>query len=166
MVKRLSNKVFFLFLLTYSLVFAGDIRDILNYYFKEEIEQSYSDNRILVLSKTYAEFNPIGGFADGRYKLINYRLERIEPNIYFLELDFQKKKGSFRFNQKVYYYFWYDGNVIAFKTYKGKYKYYVPKPSKKVIKRGNEYIIQEEPNVFNVVLPARGGKVYLYLLFR
>ncbi len=165
MVRKL-NKAFLVLFLIYSLAFGGDIKDILNYYFKEEIEQSYSDNRILVLSKTYAEFNPIGGFADGRYKLINYRLKRIEPNIYFLELDFQKKKGSFRFNQKVQYYFWYDSNVIAFKTYKGKYKYYVPKPSKKVIKRGNECIIQEEPTVFNVVLPARSGKVHLYLLFR
>ncbi len=165
MVRKLSKAFLFLFL-TYSLAFSGDIKDILNYYFKEEIEQSYSDNRILVLSKTYAEFNPIGGFADGRYKLINYRLEKIEPNIYFLELDFQKKKGSFRFNQKVQYYFWYDGNVIAFKTPKGKIKYFVPKPVRKIIKKGNEYIEKIEPLTLEVVLPARSGKVYLYLLFR
>ena len=165
MVKKL-NKALLIFILTYSIAFGGNIKDILNYYFREEIEQSYSDNRILVLSKTYAEFNPIGGFADGRYRLINYRLERIEPNIYFLELDFQKKKGSLRFNQKVQYYFWYDGNVIAFKTLKGKIKYFVPKPVRKIIKKDNEYIEKVEPPTLEVVLPTMSGKVYLYLLFR
>ena len=164
--KELLNKIFIFLLFTISFTFAGDINEILNHYFEEERNFKGSYNNIIVLSQTYAEFNPIGGFADGRYKLIDYRINLVEPNIYLLKLSFEKKKGSFRFNQTVYYYFWYDGYVIAFKTEKGKYKYLVPKPYTKIVKKGNEYIIKKEPSTLKVILPARSGKVYLYLLFK
>ena len=164
MVKKLLNSLLItLFLFSLSL---GEGKNFLDKYFQDEKLGEYTYNDIIVLSKTYAEFNPIGGFADGRYKLINYSIKKIEPNIYLLELYFQKKKGSFRFNQEVKYYFWYDGVIIAFKTIKGKYKYLVPKPTTKIVKKGNEYIIKKEPSILYVVLPAPAGKVYLYLLFR
>ncbi|RUM59642.1 MAG: hypothetical protein DSY66_05825 [Persephonella sp.] len=161
MVKRLLNRV-----LVILIFFAYSFGEDLNKYFKEEKSLSAEPSKILVLSKTYGEFNPIGGFADGRYKLVDYDLKKVKPNIYYLKLIFQKKKGSFRFTQEVEYYFWYDGQVIAFKTYKGKVRYFIPDKKIKIIKRGEGYVIEEEPVVMSFVLPAIGGKVYLYLLFR
>ena len=165
MVKKLLSS-FFVTLIIHSISISADIGDLLKEYFKEERMYKNSYSRIVVLSKTYGEFNPIGGFADGRYNLVNYYINRIEPNIYLLELYFQKKKGSLRFSHKVYYYFWYDGNIIAFKTIKGKVRYPVPRYHTKVIKRDNSYILKREPAVLRVVLPVERGNVYLYLLFR
>ena len=120
-------------------------------YFREEIE-GYSNFR--VLPSTYAEFNPIGGIADGRYKLKSYKITRIRDNIYNLSLTFRKKKGIFKFYEKVDYPFYYDGFIIAFKTPKGKYKYRL-KPITEPKKGVNFQFV-------NIVLPAQNrGKVHL-----
>jgi hypothetical protein len=135
----------------YSYVYIPEeenINEIRN-YFRDELQSKID---IYVLPSTYAEFNPIGGIADGRYNLVNYRITKLDNNIYKLELVFRKKKGLFTFVERVTYIFYYDGSVIAFKTIKGKRKFKIPKNI------GSRYYF------INVVLPApKRGKVYLRL---
>jgi hypothetical protein len=153
---RLNYKylLIYIFLLFPIYAYGDNNSDIdeLRKYFQSEINQN---SQFEVLPSTYAEFNPIGGFADGRYKLVAYRIIQLDENIYRLDLLFRKKKGMFSFNEKVSYPFYYDGYVIAFKTPKGKFKYRLQNINL-LKKKGIAY------QSVNVVLPAeQRGRVYL-----
>jgi hypothetical protein len=68
--------------------------------FKEEIESAHHAWNFEILSSSYAKFNFIGGFADGKYRLKHYEIQYIRDNIYHLNLIFEKKKGSSTFNME------------------------------------------------------------------
>jgi len=135
----------------YSYVYIPEEENVSNIrnYFREEI---YRHVDIQILPSTYAIFNPIGGMADGKYILINYRVFPIDENIFRIELVFRRKKGLFSFVERVSYVFYYDGSIIAFRTIKGKRRFRI---------RGRAGSLY---HFVNVVLPApKRGKVYLRL---
>lgn len=153
------------FLLMISGLNAAEVytKDQLREFFKEEESQTQP---FTLLKDSLGEFNPVGGFADGRYRLENYYIEKVDRHIYILHLLFRKKKGILSFDQKVDIPFWYDGRIIVFKTRKGKFKFKIPSQEEVIIKDKNKYIIRtNEPQDLKIVLPDIRAKYYLHLIF-
>ena len=155
--------LFLIFCGSYALGYDEFTKEKLRELFKEE-EQKKAP--FVLLKDSYGEFNPIGGFADGRYKLKKYSIEKVDRHIYILHLLFKKKKGVFSFQQNVDIPFWYDGRIIVFLTKKGKFRFRVPYPEEVIIKDKNKYIIRtNQPRELKVILPDVRAKYYLHIRF-
>lgn len=157
---------FTLILFFYFPAYSGNREEILKEFFEEE-ERRYGTN-IEILQDSYADFNPIGGFADGRYKLEKYNIYFVDKNIYKIELTFVKKKGIFKYYQKISYPVWYKNDIVVFLTPKGKYKFQIPE-SEIIIKKGKDsYIIRKRRRELKVDLPTPNvkGTTHLHLIFR
>ncbi len=153
-------------LFSYIPVYSGNKEQILREFFKEE-ERRYGAN-IEILQDSYGDFNPIGGFADGRYKLEKYIIYQVDVNIYKINLVFVKKKGIFRYFQKVSYPVWYKNDIVVFLTPKGKYRFQIPESDIIIKKEKDGYIIRRRKRELRVDLPAPNirGKVHLHLIFK
>ncbi|HIE34967.1 MAG TPA: hypothetical protein EYP79_02065 [Campylobacterales bacterium] len=128
--------------------------------FKDEID-SQSSVDFEILSNSYAKFNFIGGFADGKYKLSSYKISPIKDNVYKLSLSFVKRKGVFSFTQEKVVYFWYKGDKIVFLSKKGKYRYLFSKPFIKIKKLKDGYEIIDQKRIFSFKIPINSGYIIL-----
>jgi len=151
-------KKILLLILTINL-FAVDIHSL----FENEIKNSSIGLNFKILEKSYVDLNPIGGFADGRYRLSNYKISQLEDNIYKLDMLFVKKKRFFSYTQNMTIYFWHKDRVVVFATPKRKVKIILNTQKTKVTKYKNGYEIEKVPSVKIVKLPVNGGVVYLYI---
>ena len=143
------KKFFLLIMFTISLF--SDVTDI----FKDEINKP--DFKI----NAYAKFDFMGGFADGKYKLKEYDIKYIKNNIYQLNLVFYKKKGVFRYIQKLKLYFYYKYPVVIF-AYKNKKVKVNLTPKIKIEKVKNGYEIKKILNK-QIKIPIDNGVLYLFL---
>jgi hypothetical protein len=134
--------------------------------FKEEIESADQAWNFEILSSSYAKFNFLGGFADGKYRLKHYEIKYIRDNIYHLDLIFEKKKGILKYGQKVSIFFWYFRNKMVFLTPKGKRKFILQDPVINIEKTSNGYRIVKTPQTTNIKLPLNNGSVYLKIMVR
>jgi hypothetical protein len=110
--------------------------------------------------KAYGEFDFIGGFADGKYKLVNYTITPIKNNIYETKLYFQKKKGVFRYNQNITIYAKVKKNEIIFAN---KYSIAYVKKLFELKKYKNYYIYT--PATQKIALKNENGKIILFIKF-
>ena len=76
-------------------------------FFQAE-RQTASSIPFRILS-AHADYDFLGGFADGRYELANHQIQTIAPDIYQIDLEFYKKRGSLRYRQQQRFHLWYDG---------------------------------------------------------
>ncbi|WP_132527622.1 hypothetical protein [Phorcysia thermohydrogeniphila] len=129
--------------------------------FREEIESERANLRFEILDSSYAEFDFVGGFADGRYRLKSYRVKPLKENIYRLELLFEKKRGSFRYSQRVVFYFWQGRNRLVFLTKEGKKSFELPDVEINIEKTPSGYRIVKLFKEKVLRLPVEGGTVYL-----
>ena len=164
------TKLILIFFISTSISLAGDIIEILKYEFKDEIEQSKTkpEAREWKLSKIK------GRFITKRhprkiYKLTDYYLHTfVEPNIYSLELVFQRGKQNSKKIKKEFYYIWFDGNKIIFLVNDKKYKYDIGKFYEKSFKtksKSRRAVKNKNSVVLNIKLPAYRGTVILSLQF-
>ncbi|WP_153303721.1 hypothetical protein [Thermosulfurimonas dismutans] len=129
--------------------------------FREEIAQARISLNFEILDSSYAKFDFLGGFADGRYQLKAYRITPLKDGVYRLDLRFEKKKGLLTYRQKVFFYFWHHQNRIVFLTPKGKKKFLLPEEEIRLEKTSVGYrIIKTYPEIV-IKLPTEAGKVYL-----
>jgi hypothetical protein len=140
---------------------AGEINRNIYSLFKEEIEAERSDLKFRILDSSYAEFNFVGGFADGRYKLVSYRIKSLGRGVFKLYLLFEKKKGVFRYREKIILYFWQGDREIVFLTKDGKKKFELPEEAVKVVKTKEGYKIVGSFPIKIFVIPLEHVKVYL-----
>jgi len=165
-----NKKEIFILVLCYIVVFPSILysqpsstteEDKILKYFQDEILNNENNAGIEILDTSYAKFNFIGGFADGKYKLKKYRITYIKDNIYRLELSFYKKKGVFRYNKDVVLYFWKATNTIVILSHRGKFRYTLSDTETKVLKTPDGYILKKE-FIENIIrIPISDGIVYL-----
>ena len=129
--------------------------------FREEIESLNSRLNFKILDSSYAEFDFIGGFADGRYRLIAYRVFPLGKGVFKLNLLFEKKRGVFRYRQKVTLYLWQGEREVVFLTKDGKRRFELPEDSIKIVKTKDGYEVMKDFPVKTFVIPVESGKVCL-----
>jgi len=164
-VKRFNFQVFFIILFFTIAVFAQNPKEFslkdLDLVFKNEIQNAKNSLDFQILDTTYAIFNFVGGFADGKYNLQNYKITPLKENIYKIEMLFVKKKGVFSYQQQAMFYFWHHKNQIVFLTPKGKKRFNFQKPSMDIQKTPSGYKITKSTNTNTFELPIESGKIYL-----
>ncbi|MBT8762610.1 hypothetical protein KFV02_01515 [Desulfohalobiaceae bacterium Ax17] len=158
--------IYFYLLICLSVPAFGEISPQILSMFKEEIESARNICNLEILNSSYAKFNFIGGFADGKYKLKRYKIKYIQGHIYQLNLVFEKKKGILKYGQKVNMFFWYFRNKIVFLTPKGKRKFILPDKAIKIEKTATGYKVITSSQATNIELPLTNGKIYLKLMVR
>jgi hypothetical protein len=129
--------------------------------FREEIESEKANLHFEILDSSYAEFDFVGGFADGRYRLKSYRVKPLKENVYKLEFLFEKERGSFRYSQRVVLYFWQGRNRLVFLTKEGKKSFELPDVEINIEKTPSGYRIVKLFKEKVLRLPVEGGTVYL-----
>ena len=129
--------------------------------FKEEIESQKSKLKFEILDSSYAEFNFIGGFADGKYRLIAYRVFPLGKGVFKLNLLFEKQRGVFRYRQKVVLYLWQGERKVVFLTKDGKKRFELPQESIKIVKTKDGYEVMKDFPVKTFVVPVKSGRVCL-----
>jgi len=129
--------------------------------FKEEIEAERSNLRFEILGSSYAEFDFVGGFADGKYKLAAYRIKSLGRGVFKLYLLFEKKKGIFRYREKIVLYFWQGDREVVFLTKDGKKKFELPEKVVKVVKTKEGYEIERSFPIKTFVILLKHAKIYL-----
>lgn len=128
-------------------------------YFQDEIQnQSVVDFEIE--QSSYAKLNFIGGFADGIYKLVSYKITPIKDNVYKLILHLEKKRHFYSMTEDIKLYFWYKNSKIVFLSDRGKYRFSFSNPIVKIQKDKNGYIIKRK-NLYNFKIPVANGYVVL-----
>ncbi len=129
--------------------------------FREEIESRNSRLNFEILDSSYAEFNFIGGFADGRYRFIAYRVSSLGKRIFKLNLLLEKRRGVFRYRQKVTLYLWQGEREVVFLTKNGKRRFELPQESIGIVRTKNGYEVVRDFPVKTLVVPVKSGKIYL-----
>jgi hypothetical protein len=130
-------------------------------FFKEEIESQKSKLKFEILDSSYAEFNFIGGFADGKYRLVAYRVSPLGKGVFKLNLLFEKQRGVFRYRQKVVLYLWQGERKVVFLTKDGKKRFELPQESIKIVKTKDGYEVMKDFPVKTFVVPVKSGRVCL-----
>lgn len=133
----------FIFLLTTLFVHAQS--------FDKDQLREFKQNQDIKITAGYLEVDPIGGFADGKYKLEAYELEHLKENLYKIKMLFiLKKKKYLRYKQELELPLLYDTKKLWIK-YKGRvYRYKVPKNSLVRYKKGNKEYIKKADKVLKV----------------
>ncbi|GEM_PF-3076386 len=162
--KFLISSIILFFYVMWGIVSIVKAENIEQFFLEEEKLAKTVD---FTVKKAKANFNFIGGFADGEYKLSNSRITHYKGHIYMLYLEFYKKKGSFRFTQKLAYPFWYDGKMLVFKTPKGKIRFKIAQKFKIKIEqlKDRSFEVKKLPVSYKITLPAKNGKVELVIAF-
>ena len=140
---------------------AAEIDKDIYYLFKEEIESQKNNLKFEILDSSYAEFDFIGGFADGKYRLVAYKSKPLEKGVFKLYLLFEKKKGVFRYRQKVILYFWQGEREVVFLTKDGKKRFELPQESLKIVETKEGYEVIKSFPVKTFVIPVEYGRIYL-----
>jgi hypothetical protein len=151
-----------LILLPHKKAFSEEVkRETLYRLFKEEIESQKSKLKFEILDSSYAEFKFIGGFADGKYRLVAYTVFPLGKGIFKLTLLFEKKRGVFRYRQKVTLYLWQGEREVVFLTKDGKRRFELPEDSIKIVKTKDGYEVMKDFPEKTFVIPIRSGGIYL-----
>ena len=127
--------------------------------FDTSIDKLFNEAPFKIVN-AYGKFDFIGGFADGKYKLVNYTISPIKNNIYEIKLYFQKKKGIFRYNQNIIIYAKVKETEIIFAN---KYSIAYVKKLFELKKHKNYYIYT--PATQKITLKNENGKIYLFVKF-
>ena len=93
-------------------------------------------------AKTYLDYNPVGGWADGRYELKGIKFVKTnKKNIWELNLGFiMQKKGWQQYKKAVKCLVHYDGRLIQIKDEKGQ------KYSLNVNHKDPEIVVSKDPD--------------------
>jgi hypothetical protein len=151
-------KKLFIILITAILLFGINYEEL----FKDEINKGNME--IEIDKSSYANFDLIGGFADGKYKLQDYKIIRLRPHIYKLSLIFKKKKKRYSLKQKVEMFFYKDKKKIVFLTAKGKYSFLLPLNQYSLQKTKEGYIFSQKRGSLLCKIPVANGEIFLMVL--
>jgi len=136
-------KLLFIILIIYSNLFADFYDDQIRYieqldnkqtlkngFSQKELDQFQNKQPFQIISGQI-KLNPLGGFADGTYKLVNTNTTQISSNSYHIDLNFKlKKKKYISYKHKEALDILYDttnSKQIWIKYHNKIYKYNVPK---------------------------------------
>ena len=154
--------IFFLILLSIisaQSLFSGDN---LREYFSEEYNASRFPFKIVKAVEKIKFF----GFGKSKLHMKSYKIREIDHNIYELFIKFKSKKMlGFQNSEKII--FFYNGDIISFKTRKGKRTYKINNEQKIILRKTKNgyYIIKKIPLILTFKIEATKGKLYLTLEF-
>ncbi len=150
--------IFFMIIFTQPL-FSGDN---LRQYFAEEFNASRFPFKIVKAVEKIKIF----GFGKSKLHMKSYKIREIDHNIYELFIKFKSKKMlGFQNNEKII--FFYNGDIISFKTRKGKKTFQIKNEQKLILRKTKNgyYIIKKIPLILTFKIAATNGKLYLTLEF-
>ena len=165
------KKCFFIFLFTVLVVFSSfkvavssEKKSIWLDYFSTEIKLAKLPLSFEILWSTYGSFSvdfTNGTKTDVEFPLGRFDIENFGEGVYEITLYFTRKIDALIFSNRFSFYFFDNGQVAIFKTFKGKRRFKIPDRVIELKKIDDGFRVVEKFPEATFELPVEKGEIFL-----